>query len=89
MKKFLDQQMRSEDYEEIKADEGCTYDEHDTINLSNLEPLIALPSSPDNVRPVREVEGSPIFQAYLGSSANPGLRDFAVPALMVEGKVFL
>src|SRR5690606_27007140 len=35
--------------------------------------------------PVREVEGQEIFQSYIGSSANPGFRDFAVPALMVEG----
>ena len=35
---------------------------------------------------VREVAGAPIYQAYVGSSANPGLRDFAVPALMVHGR---
>ena len=48
--------------------------------------MIALPSSPGNVVPVREVAGRPIYQAYIGSSANPGLRDFAVPALMVHGR---
>jgi aconitate hydratase len=35
---------------------------------------------------VREVAGEEIYQAYVGSSANPGFRDFAVPALMVEGR---
>ena len=53
---------------------------------STLEPLIALPSSPGNVVPVREVAGREIYQAYIGSSANPGLRDFAVAALMVGGR---
>jgi aconitate hydratase len=56
------------------------------IDLSELEPLIALPSSPGNVVPVREVAGDDIYQAYVGSSANPGYRDFAVVARMVEGR---
>ncbi|MGZ8188451.1 MAG: aconitase family protein, partial [Methylosarcina sp.] len=50
------------------------------------EPLIALPGSPGNVVPVQEVAGREIYQAYIGSSANPGLRDFAIPALMAEGR---
>jgi aconitate hydratase len=48
--------------------------------------LIAMPSSPDNVQTVRAVAGRPIYQAYLGSSANPGFRDFAIAALMVDGR---
>ena len=57
-----------------------------TIDLSKLEPLIALPSSPGNVVPVREVKGRDLYQAYIGSSANPGYRDFAISALMVKDK---
>lgn len=82
---FLKQQGREDDWREILADEGASYDERDEIDLSSLEPLIACPSSPGNVVPVREVEGREIYQAYIGSSANPGLRDFAVPALMADG----
>ncbi|MFI2812980.1 MULTISPECIES: aconitate hydratase [Microbulbifer] len=83
---FLRQQQREDDFVELKADEGATYDEEETIDLSSLEPLIACPSSPDNVVPVSEVAGKPIYQSYIGSSANPGLRDFVIPARMVEGK---
>jgi len=83
---FLKQQQREEDYIELKADEGAGYDEEDTIDLSRLEPLIACPSSPDKVVTVREVAGQPIYQSYIGSSANPGLRDFAIPARMVAGR---
>lgn len=86
VKRFLRQQQREEDWEELTADKGANYDEELVIELDKLEPLIALPSSPGNVKPVREVAGEPIYQAYIGSSANPGLRDFAVPALMVEGR---
>src|SRR5689334_21865948 len=59
---------------------------HEEIDLSQLEPLIAMPSSPGNVVPVREIAGREIFQAYVGSSANPGYRDFAVVAEIVKGK---
>ncbi len=57
-----------------------------TIDLSQIEPLIAKPSSPGNVVPVREVAGEEVAQAVVGSSANPGLRDFAIVAAMVAGR---
>jgi aconitate hydratase len=86
VRRFLEIQQRGDVWLEIKADPGAAYDEIDRIDLGRLEPLIALPGSPGNVVPVREVLGRPIYQAYVGSSANPGLRDFAVPALMVAGR---
>jgi aconitate hydratase len=86
VRRFMKQQGRESDYVEITADDGADYDLHEEINLSELEPLIALPSSPGNVVPVREVAGNEIYQAYIGSSANPGLRDFAVPAMVVDGR---
>lgn len=86
VKRFLDSQGRGEDWVELVADEHAEYDEYGEINLSELEPLIALPSSPGNVVPVREVAGREIYQAMVGSSANPGLRDFAIAALIVDEK---
>lgn len=83
---FLRAQGREADYTELIADEGAEYDEYDEVNLAELVPLIAMPSSPDNVRPVTEVAGTEIYQAYIGSSANPGYRDFAVAAEIVRGK---
>ncbi|MGE5861266.1 MAG: aconitate hydratase [Ignavibacteria bacterium] len=85
-RRFLKSQGREHDWIEIKVDENAEYDEYDEINLSKLEPLIALPSSPGNVVPVNEAAGKEIYQVYIGSSANPGIRDFAIPALIVEGK---
>ncbi len=84
--RYLRSQGREEDWTEILADPDARYDETDTINLSTLEPLIAMPSSPDSVQPVREVAGEPITQCYIGSSANPGYRDFAVAAEIVHGR---
>lgn len=84
VKEFMQQQNRGDDFIPLSADPGASYDEHETIDLSRLEPLIACPSSPGNVVPVGEVAGKKITQAYIGSSSNPGLRDFATAALMVD-----
>ncbi|MFT5855780.1 MAG: aconitate hydratase, partial [Verrucomicrobiales bacterium] len=83
---FLRQQGRAGDFVGSVADDDAAYDVLDEIDLSKLEPLVALPSSPGDVVTVKSVEGRPIYQAYVGSSANPGLRDFAVAAQIVAGK---
>jgi len=85
-RRFLKSQGREADWTELLADSDADYDLRDEIDLSKLEPLIAKPSSPGNVVPVREVAGQEIYQAYVGSSANPGYRDFAVAAEIVKGK---
>ncbi|HLZ06274.1 MAG TPA: aconitate hydratase [Bradyrhizobium sp.] len=84
-RRFLEANGRPHDWLEIIADHGCNYDNEDEIDLSKLEPLIATPSSPGNVVKVSDVAGQPIYQAYVGSSANPGWRDFAVAAEIVRG----
>ena len=83
---FLKSQGRENDWKEIVADKDATYDKHEEINLSTLEPLIAKPSSPGNVVRVKEIAGEEIYQAYIGSSANPGYRDFAIAAEIVKGR---
>lgn len=86
VRRFLKSQGREADWIELLADPDADYDIHEEIDLTRLEPLIAVPSSPGNVIPVREVAGREIYQAYVGSSANPGYRDFAVVAEIVKGK---
>src|SRR5687767_3544254 len=86
VREFLRQQGRSEDWMELIPDADAAYDRQDEIDLSTLEPLIAKPSSPDAVVPVRELTGMPIYQSYIGSSANPGYRDFAIVAQIVKGR---
>ena len=86
VRNFLRMEGREEDFAEIVADDDAVYDVTETIDLSTVEPLIALPSSPGNVVPVREVAGKDVEQVVIGSSANPGLRDFAVVAAMVRGR---
>ena len=83
VRRFLKAQGRETDWVELVAP-GSAYDVHERIDLATLEPLIALPTSPGNVVTVREVAGQEIYQAYIGSSANPGYRDFAVAAEIVR-----
>ncbi|MGZ6965750.1 MAG: aconitate hydratase [Acidimicrobiia bacterium] len=86
VRRFLTSEERESDWSEVSADADACYDLDEEIDLSQLEPLIALPSSPGHVVPVREVAGAEVFQCVIGSSANPGLRDFAIAALIVDGK---
>jgi aconitate hydratase len=86
VRRFLASEGREADWTELLADEDAAYDVEEELDLSALEPLIALPSSPGKVRPVREVAGREISQVVIGSSANPGLRDFEVAARIVEGR---
>jgi aconitate hydratase len=86
VRQFLVEQERVDDWTESVADPGALYERDEEIDLSGLEPLIAKPSSPGNVVPVREVAGLQIYQSYIGSSANPGYRDFAITAQIVKGR---
>ena len=86
VRRFLAAELREDDWTELTADEGASYDDEEEIALDELEPLIACPSSPGDVLPVREVAGTEIGQAVIGSSANPGYRDFAVAARIVDGR---
>ncbi len=83
---FLRAEGREHDFRDLRAGRDASYDIEDVIDLSTVEPLVAKPSSPGNVAPVREVSGTPVGQVVIGSSANPGFRDFAVAAATVRGR---
>ncbi|MBW1801613.1 MAG: aconitate hydratase [Deltaproteobacteria bacterium] len=83
---YLEAQGRGDAWAAFMPDEDAAYDEHDEIDLSQLEPLIACPSSPGNVVPVREVAGTPCHQAIVGSSVNSSFRDLMIVARMLEGR---
>jgi aconitate hydratase len=85
VREFLRAEGREDDFVELTADPDAEYDQAEEIDLSSLEPLIAAPSSPGNVTPVAEVAGEPVAQVVVGSSANPGFRDFAVVAAILRG----
>lgn len=84
--KFLKAQGREEDWVEILPDADAIYDEIIEIDLDGLEPLIALPHSPGNVKPVREVAGIKVDQVSIGSCTNSSLKDLKVVANILKDK---
>jgi aconitate hydratase len=56
------------------------------IDLAKTEPLLAMPHSPDNVKPVGELEGTPVDQVCIGSCTNSSLRDLKIVSALLKGK---
>jgi aconitate hydratase len=85
-RQWLAEQGREDEWVALAADPGAAYDELETIDLSELEPLIAYPSSPGNVVPVREAAGVETTQVCVGSSVNSSYEDLATVAAVVRGR---
>jgi aconitate hydratase len=86
-REFMDAQGRGDKWTEILPDENAEYDEMIEINLSELEPLVAMPHSPGNVKTVREVAGMKVDQVTIGSCTNSSLRDLKVVANALKGRM--
>ena len=85
VRKFMKAQGREDDFVELLPDADAEYDEEIDINLSELEPLVACPHQPDNVKPLREVEKLPVQQVFIGSCTNTSYADVAKAALVFKG----
>jgi aconitate hydratase len=85
-KRFLEAQGREDHWREIKADPDVKYDDITELNLSELEPLIACPSSPDNVRKVQDFEPTKVAQVIIGSCTNSSFKDLMVVSKALEGR---
>ncbi|MCI5211836.1 MAG: aconitate hydratase, partial [Candidatus Electrothrix sp. ATG2] len=85
-RKYLAAQGREDQWQELVADSDAEYDEVLEIDMSTLEPMIACPSSPDNVVKVSEVAGKPVAQVLVGSCTNSSLRDLTAVAKIMEGR---
>lgn len=85
-RQYLEAQGRGDGWVELAADPGCDYDEQAELDLSQIEPLIACPTSPGNVKRVAEVAGIKVDQTITGSSVNSSYRDLLVVARIVKGR---
>lgn len=85
-KAFLTAQGREKDWTPISADEDAVYNKIISINLDELVPMAACPHSPDNVRPVSELDGLKIDQVCIGSCTNSSLADMLVVAATLRNK---
>jgi aconitate hydratase len=85
-REFLMAQGRKKDWVPLEPDPDAEYDQVVEINLLKLEPLIAQPSSPDRVCPVREIAGKEVKQVCIGSCNNSSYRDLLSVAKILKGK---
>ena len=82
---YLARVGREATWRPLAADPGARYDDTMELDLSTVEPLVALPGSPDNVVPVGEVEGTSIEQVLVGSCTNGSWEDMSVVAEVLRG----
>ena len=83
---FLKKQGREQDFIPLSADAGAVYDRVIDIDLSTLEPLIACPHSPDNIKKVSELAQVKVDQVCIGSCTNSSLFDLLKVAALLKGK---
>jgi aconitate hydratase len=85
-KSFLAQNGREDVWRQLKTGPDPQWDELTEINLGEIEPMVACPSNPDNVKKASELSDIEVQQVLVGSSCNGSFRDFMIVARMVEGK---
>jgi len=83
---FLKEYGRGDKYRSLSADTGANYERVMSVNLDQLEPMLSLPHAVDNARPVAQVKGVKIQQAFIGTCTNGRLEDLAVAAEILKGK---
>ncbi|MDR3237335.1 MAG: aconitate hydratase, partial [Spirochaetia bacterium] len=83
---FLKAQERENVWEEILPDTGADYERVIDIDLSQLEPMIACPHSPDNIKKVKELRGMKVNQVAIGSCTNSSYKDLVTTARIVADK---
>ena len=70
----------------LSNDDSSSYEKIFNVDVNDLEPQVALPDSVDNVKPIGEVEGLPIDQAFLGSCTNGRLEDIRLAAKLIRNR---
>ena len=84
-REYLSMQNRDKDFVTLTA-ENPIYNEIYTIDMENIEPLIARPSSPDNVYNIKEITGLKVDQVLIGSCTNSSYKDLATVAAIMKGR---
>ena len=85
-RKYLAAHKREKDYQPLAADADAEYDRIIEINLSQLQPMAACPSSPDNVKPISEIAGVGIQQVIIGSCTNSSFSDLMMVSKVLKGR---
>lgn len=86
-KEFFEMNDRLDDWVELKTDNNAKFEINTEIDLSKIEPMVACPSNPDNVKPAKELNNIDVHQVIIGSSCNGSYRDFMIASKIVQGKI--
>jgi 3-isopropylmalate/(R)-2-methylmalate dehydratase large subunit len=73
-------------YEVVRSDPGAKFDFEKVYDVSKLQPVVAKPHSPDNKASVRDVQGTRLDRAYIGSCTGGKMTDFRAAARILSGK---
>lgn len=73
-------------YRPVYADTDALYEQQISVDLAELVPMVACPHQVENTKPVTEVVGTRIDQAFLGSCANGKYEDLALAAQILRGR---
>ena len=82
---YLNDYGREQQWRKLSADENAIYESEISFDAGNLEPQVALPGSPDNVKPVSEVKGTNVNEVFIGSCTNTRIEDMRVVAKIFKG----
>ncbi len=85
-RQFLEEHGRGDKYKPLSADHGADYERVISVNLDQLEPMLSLPHAVDNVRPVDQMKGIEVQQAFIGTCTNGRLEDLATAAEILRGQ---
>jgi aconitate hydratase len=86
-KQYLDMNSRKEVWKELKTADNAEFDEVTELDLGRIEPLVACPYNPDNVKTAAELKDVEVAQVIVGSSCNGDYRDIMIAAETVTGKI--
>jgi 3-isopropylmalate/(R)-2-methylmalate dehydratase large subunit len=85
-KQYLKEFGREDKWKEIRADEDASYESELSIDASEMEPQVALPSSPDNVKPISEVKDVKVNEVFIGSCTNTRIEDMRTVATIFKDR---
>ncbi len=86
-REYLARNNRESVWKELSAGPDAQWDEVTKIDLNSIEPMVACPSNPDNVKRAADLGDVEVQQVILGSSCNGSYRDFMIASKIVEGKM--
>lgn len=85
-KNYSSKEAAIADFAQWRSDADAAYEKVYSYDLSSLEPMVTFGYKPDQVKTVKEMEGTPVDQVYIGSCTNGRIEDLRIVASLLKGK---